>query len=92
MPDGIVPETFGREQLPEFLRHQERQVIFRDASGCHLSLCSGNRIHGQLPDVQPESDLTVLQDFLRSVYRFGTPLPDGFHHDAQLEGDAIFTT
>jgi hypothetical protein len=90
MPDGIVPEMFDREQLPEFLRHQERQVIFRDARDVIFPCARANELHGQLPDVQPESDLTVLQDFLRSVYRFGTPLPDGFHHDAQLEGGRHF--
>ena len=85
MPDGVVPEMFDREQLPEFLDHQERQLIFRDARDVIFPCARANELHSRLPDVPPESDLTVLQNFLRSVYRFGTPLPDGFHHDAQLE-------
>jgi hypothetical protein len=90
MPDGIVPEMFDREQLPGFLGYQERQVIFRDARDVIFPCARASELHWRLPDVQPESDLTVLQDFLRSVYRFGTPLPDGFHHDAQLEGGRDF--
>jgi hypothetical protein len=31
------------------------------------------------------SEIAAVQDFLRSTYRFGAPLPDGLHHDAQLE-------
>jgi hypothetical protein len=90
MPDNIVPEMFDREQLPEFLRHQERQMIFRDARDVIFPCARANELHGQLPEIKSESDLTVLQDFLRTVYRFGTPLPDGFHHDAQLEGGRHF--
>jgi hypothetical protein len=85
MPDRIVPEMFDHEQLPEFLRPQERQMIFRDARDVIFPCARANELHGPPPDVQPESDLGVLQNFLRSVYRFGTHLPDGFHHDAQLE-------
>ncbi len=85
MPDGVVPEMFEREQLPGFLDYQERQLIFRDARDVIFPCARANELHWRLPDVPPGSDLRVLQDFLRSVYRFGTPLPDGFHHDAQLE-------
>ena len=90
MPDGIVPEMFDRQQLPEFLGHQERQAIFRDARDVIFPCARATELHGQLPEVEPKSDLSVLQDFLRRVYRFGTPLPDGFHHDAQLEGGRRF--
>lgn len=85
MPDGFVPEMFEREQLPRFLDYQERQLIFRDARNVIFPCARANELHWNPPDVPPEAELEVLQDFLRSVYRFGTPLPDGFHHDAQLE-------
>jgi len=90
MPDGIVPERFDHDQLPGFLRPQEHQMIFRDARNVIFPRARANQFHWHLPDVQPGSDLPVLQDFLRSVYRFGTPLPDGFHHDAQLEHGSHF--
>jgi hypothetical protein len=59
--------------------------MFRDARNVIFPCARANEHHGQPPEISPESDLAVLQVFLRSVYRFGTPLPDGFHHDAQLE-------
>lgn len=90
MPDGIVPEMFDREQLPEFLRPQERQMIFRDTRNVIFPCARASELHGQLPEIKLESNLPVLQDFLRGAYRFGTPLPDGFHHDAQLEGGRHF--
>jgi hypothetical protein len=90
MPDEIVPEMFDREQLPQFLRHQERRMLFRDTRNVIFPCARATEFHGQLPEVTPDSELRVLQDFLRSAYRFGTPLPDGFHHDAQLEGGRSF--
>lgn len=92
MLDGLVPETFDREQLPGFLDHQERQLIFRDARDVIFPCARANELHSRLPDVPPESDLSVLQSFLRSVYRFGTPLPEGFHHDAQFEWGRPFNS
>jgi hypothetical protein len=91
MPDGVHPEMFGHEQLPAFLGYQERQLIFRDARDVIFPCARANELHWRPPDdLQPESDVRVLQDFLRSIYRFGTPLPDGFHHDAQLEWGRTF--
>jgi hypothetical protein len=90
MPDNIAPEMFDEEQLPGFLRHQERQMIFRDVRNVVFPCARASEFHGQPPEVDQDSDISVLQDFLRSVYRFGTPLPDGFHHDAQLEGGVSF--
>lgn len=90
MPDGIVAGTLNHEQLPKFLRPQERQQIFRDARHVLFPCARPNEYHRRLPDPPPGSDLPVLQYFLRSVYRFGIPLPGGFHHDAQFEGDRHF--
>ena len=48
---GVVPETFGREQLPEFLGRQERQLIFRDARDVIFPCARANELHSRLPDV-----------------------------------------
>lgn len=90
MPDGIVPGTFTHEHLPSFLKQQERQQIFRDGRDVLFPCARRSEYHAPPRDFPPDSDLPVLQDFLRSVYRFGIPLPDGFHHDAQLEGGCRF--
>jgi hypothetical protein len=90
MPDGIVPEMLDHEQLPQFLRPQERQLLYSDIRSVVFPCARPTRFHGQLPEVSLDSKLLILQNFLRSVYRFGTPLPDGFHHDAQLQEGRSF--
>ena len=90
MPDNIVPEMFDHDRLPEFLDYQERQVIFRDARNVIFPCARAGELHWRRPEIEPQCQVVALQDFLRSVYRFGTPLPDGFHHDAQLEGGRHF--
>jgi hypothetical protein len=89
--DELVAEEFDHERLPEFLRPQERQMAFRDARGVVFPCARpteshalrDREIHDPLGD--DRDSVADLQDILRSAYRFGTPLPDGFHHDAQLE-------
>ena len=89
MPDGIIPGVFTQEHLPAFLRREERQHIFRDARDVFFPCARRSQYHA-LPDLPPDPELPVLKDFLRSVYRFGVPLPRGFHHDVQLEGGRHF--
>jgi hypothetical protein len=84
-PVGAEPEIFEHEQLPDFLGHQERLAIFRDARNIIFPCARATQLHWRPPELTPASELALFQDFLRSTYRFGAPLPDGFHHDAQLE-------
>jgi hypothetical protein len=81
----VKPEIFEHEQLPRFLRHKERLAMFRDARNVIFPSARATELHWRLPELGPDSDVTQFQDFLRSTYRFGAPLPDGFHHDGQLE-------
>jgi hypothetical protein len=86
LPENVVAEVFDRQRLPDFLGYQERQVMYRDARDVVFPCARPSELHGQqLPETKTGDPVSVLQDFLRSAYRFGTPLPDGFHHDAQLE-------
>ena len=89
-PEHTAAEIFEFEQLPGFLDRAERKAMFRDARNVIFPCARATQLHWRVPDLGPESDLTLLQDFLRSTYRFGTPVPDGFHHDAQLEWGADF--
>jgi hypothetical protein len=90
MPNGITAELFDRERLPKFLDHQEKQLIYRDARGVVFPCARASELHGQLLDIKTNAEPSALIEFLRSVYRFGTSLPDGFHHDAQFEGGRHF--
>jgi hypothetical protein len=84
MPDTIVSETFDHERLPGFLRPQEHQVIFKDARGVVYPCSRATEMHG-VQGIDADADESNLREMLRSTYRFGTSLPQGFHHDAQFE-------
>jgi len=84
MPETIVAETYDNEKLPDFLRPQEHQVIFKDARGVVYPCSRASEMHG-VQGIDPDADAPILREILRSTYRFGTSLPQGFHHDAQFE-------
>jgi hypothetical protein len=89
MPDGIYPESFDRHRLPDFLGHQETQVIYKDTRGVVFPCCRASEPHGG-QEFDHNAKVEVLRDLLQSTYRFGVPLPPGFHHDAQFEGGRHF--
>jgi hypothetical protein len=89
MPEGVIAQSFDRSRLPEFLDHQERQQIFQDSRKVVFPCARSDEFHGQ-QFTEGNAKLEELRDFLRSIYRFGTSLPEGFHHDAQFEGGRRF--
>lgn len=84
MPEGVDPEMFDQQRLPDFLGHQETQVIYKDTRGVVFPCCRASEPHGGL-EFDHNAKLVVLRDLLQSTYRFGASLPPGFHHDAQFE-------
>jgi hypothetical protein len=84
MPDTMAAETFDSERLPDFLRPQEHQMIFKDARGVVYPCSRATQMHG-VQEIDPDADAPDLREMLRSTYRFGTSIPHGFHHDAQFE-------
>ncbi len=85
MPETIAAETFDNERLPGFLwRREEHQMIFKDARGIVYPCSRATEMHG-IQEIDPDAEAPMLREMLRSVYRFGTSLPQGFHHDAQFE-------
>ena len=89
MPEGINPEIFDRERLPEFLGHQETQTIYKDTRSIVFPSCRAYEAHGAT-EFDHNAKVEVLKDILQSTYRFGASLPPGFHHDAQFEGGRHF--
>lgn len=85
LPEGISADSFDHERLPGFLRHEERQSIFKDVRGIVFPCARSRELHGLPENVDAQSEIPELLQLLRSVYRFGAPVPDGLHHDAQLE-------
>jgi hypothetical protein len=84
MPETVAAETFDNERLPDFLRREEHQLIFKDARGVVYPCSRATEMHG-LQGTDPDADAPILREILRSLYRLGTSLPQGFHHDAQFE-------
>lgn len=84
-PENLEPETFDHEQLPGYLRPEERLAMFRDSREVIFPCARPTQLHWRVPDLTQDAQIVLFQDFLRSTYRFGAPLPDGFHHDVQLE-------
>lgn len=72
-----------REDLPHHVQHGSRDV-FRD----HRELLFPKDLsdHGRLRNLEPNATTRERINLLRSSYRFGVPLPNGFHHDVQLAG------
>jgi hypothetical protein len=89
LPERVSAQMFDHETLPNFLDHNERQVIFRDSRNVVFPCARAREFHG-VQEIDPGAEVHVLRELLRTSYRFGTSLPQGFHHDAQFEGGRDF--
>jgi hypothetical protein len=89
MPEAVSPQMFNHEMLPDFLEKHERQIIFRDSRNVVFPCARPKEFHG-VQEINPTAEQHVLRELLRTTYRFGTSLPQGFHHDAQFEGGRRF--
>ena len=89
IPDDIVARRFDKAMLPNFLDHHEHQMIFQDARDVVFPCARASELHGA-QDIDRTAPVQELCNLLRSTYRFGVSLPQGFHHDAQFEGGRAF--
>jgi hypothetical protein len=78
-------QSFDDNQLPDFLRKSERKDFYRDARSVVFPCARRTEFHALLRELENDSGRPEWRHVLRTAYRFGAPLPDGFHHDAQLE-------
>ena len=89
MPNEVFAQVFDHQMLPDFLGHNERQPVFRDSRNVVFPCARPTEFHGA-QEIDPAAEVPVLSDLLRSTYRFGISLAQGFHHDAQFEGGRHF--
>ncbi len=89
IPEEIVARRFDKAMLPNFLDHQEHQMIYQDVRDVVFPCARASELHGA-QDIDRSAPVPELCDLLRSTYRFGVSLPQGFHHDAQFEGGRVF--
>lgn len=90
IPETVTPQMFDHEMLPDFLDYNERQSMFRDSRNVVFPCARPTELHGA-PEIGAAAEPPVLRELLRTTYRFGTSLPQGFHHDAQFEGGRHFS-
>jgi hypothetical protein len=80
----LATRRFDRETLSA-LKAGEVQYCFCDARDIVFFLPWG--LHGDLWEGEVSAE--TASSILRALYRFGGPLPRGFHHDAQFERPRI---
>ncbi len=90
--EGATLKTFDHDGLPTFLRKSERQTIFQDARDLVFPCARPAEHHGTPPPASGNQDLAYLQYNLRSAFRFGVPLEEGFHHDVQFEQGRLISS
>lgn len=77
-------ETVTGKQLPRNLHSQARKKVYVDSRNLYFPVDRG--AHGLLRELDDDCESEERQRFLRSAFRFGAPIGDGFHHDAQFIG------
>ncbi|MGD0563084.1 MAG: hypothetical protein ABSA66_08335 [Roseiarcus sp.] len=71
-----------QSDLPRLGRDEVRTVHV-DARGLAFLHAHDAAFHAPTRELEYEAKLASQQSILRRLYRFGGPLPDGFHHDVQ---------
>ena len=89
LPEVSV-ERFDQSRLPNFLHKHEKIDAYRDVRSVVFPCARPNEFHSVLRELDIDSNLRERGSLLRSAYRFGVRLPDGFHHDAQLKNGRQF--
>lgn len=78
----LVSEELTHDELPR-LPFKEVRRAYVDARQVAFLVADPAAYDGSTREVDESAEIRSLQSTLRSLYRFGAPLPQGFHHDAQ---------
>jgi hypothetical protein len=80
-PPNIRTTTVTGEQLRHIPRGKQREV-FSDCRG--LLFPPDPQYHGPFRDLAPDCSDEDRKQLMRSSFRFGVPLINGYHHDVQF--------
>lgn len=88
--DDLPLKELTQKDLPR-IPAQKTERAFVDSRDLVFFVAHPTAFHGVVREVDEEADESApyaeLVSTLRSLYRFGAPLPSGFHHDVQrLDG------
>lgn len=78
------------QDLPSKVARGATKTILQDARG--LFFPRDLSFHGVPREIEQNSSVQERQLHMKSSFRFGVPLPDGFHHDAQFAGRDLAST
>jgi len=81
---SIQRVTVKSEDLPKVVRGGGQKRILSDTRG--LVFPHDPSEHGLPRELPAECSPTDRKDIMRSYFRFGVPLRNGFHHDVQFPG------
>jgi hypothetical protein len=82
--DSIKRVTVTSEGLPRHIRFGMRKTVLSDVRG--LLFPHDPSGHGSLRELPESCSDDERKDIMRSSFRFGVPLRNGFHHDVQFAG------
>ena len=72
------------EQLPKHIEKGAHKEVFSDSRSLLFPHDLSN--HGSVRELSPNCSDDDRKQFMRSSFRFGVPLLDGYHHDVQYAG------
>lgn len=82
----LVSKPYNKETLPR-LPEAKTRYAFQDDRNIIFLQPHPTAYHGRTREMD-DFDAEAAKQTLRSLYRFGAPLEQGFHHDAQKEHGA----
>jgi len=90
--EGYLSHTiFNSDDLPKFLKGEQKVSAFEDHRKIVFCPCRPQEMHGAVRVRQFSSEVASQDGYrtiLNGLYRFGIPVPSGFHYDCQRVGGA----
>jgi hypothetical protein len=78
----LTPKRFSSDTLAS-LEGSQVQHCFQDYREIVFFRSYSEGFHGAKREIESIGSVTAGLNILRSLYRFGAPIPQGFQHDAQ---------
>lgn len=85
-PAGLVLKKFNHSDLPRFLGKKQKINAYSDKRNIVFPPCKEDERHALARQITGERQIEEMKIMLNQLYRFGIPITDGFHYDAQKQG------
>lgn len=81
--EELGPTALTNDDIPKRISPKKTERIFVDARGMAFPIAHPTAYDGLPREIDLDAEEYAVTSALRSLYRFGAPLPRGLHHDAQ---------